>query len=35
LGEEGMTAEEAARLEEEERRIDAAIEAAERERGNR
>jgi hypothetical protein len=35
LGEESMTAEEAARLEEEERRIDAAIEAAERERGNR
>jgi hypothetical protein len=35
LGEEGMTAEEAARLEEEERRIDAAIEAAERQRGNR
>jgi hypothetical protein len=35
LGEEGMTAEEAARLEEEERRIDAAIEAAERESGNR
>jgi len=35
LSEEGMTVEEAARLEEEERRIDAAIEAAERERGNR